>query len=165
MEKRENEDRYATFSKHQSDLYEKTSQLIGEYGIDVGLILSSPTCESFSFIHPTADAIIDHFSSPFTQPSESGLFAIENSQNKVKELKVEFDRLDSCEKILSNQTPNPNPDETDMKHVWGSIKEYNGEQVKQLEDWLKFVDLNLNNSLMSKQNGASSAQAPPENAN
>ncbi|XP_060201109.1 agamous-like MADS-box protein AGL61 [Lycium barbarum] len=138
MAKIENKDaRYATFSKRREGLYKTASKLIGQYDLDIGIIISSPTSKPYSFFHPTVDAVIDRYLNPNTLPSESNRLAAENSRNKVKELIVKLDEYDITEN-----------DETDEKI------------------WLKSIDESLRNRLMQLEKGAStSAQSPPYDAN
>lgn len=72
MMKIENEsDRYASFSKRRSTLYDKASELVGECDVDIGIILFSPANKPHSFFHPTAEAVLDRFKNPGTKFSES----------------------------------------------------------------------------------------------
>ncbi|XP_016443217.1 agamous-like MADS-box protein AGL28 [Nicotiana tabacum] len=65
MMKIENEsDRYASFSKRRSTLYDKASELVGECDVDIGIILFSPANKPHSFFHPTAEAVLDRFKNP-----------------------------------------------------------------------------------------------------
>ncbi|XP_059306994.1 agamous-like MADS-box protein AGL61 [Lycium ferocissimum] len=156
MAKIENKDaRYATFSKRRDGLNKKASELIGQYDLDIGIIIFSPTGKPYSFFHSTVDAVIDRYLNPNTLPSESNRLAAENSRNKVKELIVKLDEYD----ITKN-------DETDEKKLLEDIKEYDAEEVKKQEIWLKSIDESLRNGLMQLEKGAStSAQSPPYDAN
>ncbi|KAG5584653.1 hypothetical protein H5410_045087 [Solanum commersonii] len=154
----ENEDaQYTAFSKHRSTLYKKASELVGKYDVDVGITLFSPTDKPYSFFHPTMNAVVNRFLSPNTQASNR--IATANFQNKVKELKVEFDKIDIIERGLSNSKSGM--DETDMKKKWESIMKFNEEKVNELELWLNSVDFELTAQL--ENNVSSSTQAPPEN--
>lgn len=152
--------RYRTFSKRNSTLYKKASEITEKYNVDMGLILFSPTDKPYSFFHPTIDAVVDRFFSPHMRSSENDRVAIANSREKVKELKNELDELEFVEMVLSNGT-----DEADIEKLWGSIMKFNEEEVKELELCLNSIDLDLNNCLMQVKNDASFAtQAPPEMA-
>ncbi|KAG5584243.1 hypothetical protein H5410_044677 [Solanum commersonii] len=157
MAKIENEDDlYSSFSKRRETLYKKASDMIRKYDIDVGIITFSPSDNPFSFFHPTIDAVVDRFFSPYTQGSETSRLNIANTRTKIKEKQVELEDLKIIKETLANQTT----DETNIEEMWEQIKEFNPEDLKKIESRLDEVDLMLKNVA-----APSIAQAPQENAN
>ncbi|KAK6777454.1 hypothetical protein RDI58_024171 [Solanum bulbocastanum] len=65
LAKIENESaRFTTFSKRRSGLYKKACELVREYDVDLGIVMSSPKGIPYSFISPTSNVVIDCFINP-----------------------------------------------------------------------------------------------------
>ncbi|KAM5549936.1 agamous-like MADS-box protein AGL62 [Rosa sericea] len=72
MKKMEREsNRQVTFSKRRSCIFKKSSELSTLTGAEIAIIISSPGNKTFSFGHPSVQAIVDRYLSPTPEPPAS----------------------------------------------------------------------------------------------
>ncbi|XP_059288656.1 agamous-like MADS-box protein AGL61 [Lycium ferocissimum] len=159
MSKIENEDdRCVTFSKRRSGLYKKASELVALCDVDIGIIFFSPTGKPYSFLHPTAEAVIDRFLNPNSQLSESTHLIAVDSRNKVNELNNLGNELMSIEEAARAQALQLDEMKVNgQKGWWESIDQFNKEEVTRYEAWLKNNISKMNSRLKQLENEASSS--------
>ncbi|XP_048132171.1 agamous-like MADS-box protein AGL29 [Rhodamnia argentea] len=95
MKQIENDDkRFITFSKRRSGIYKNASELATLCGVEVGVVLLSPTEKPFSFAHPSIDAIANRFLKQNPPPNDRPR-ALVNSYHHVRinELNQQHDEL------------------------------------------------------------------------
>lgn len=63
------EDRLVTFSKRRSGIYKKASELVTMCGVQLGLIVFSPTGKAFSFGSPSIESITNRFLNRHEDPA------------------------------------------------------------------------------------------------
>ncbi|XP_070034359.1 agamous-like MADS-box protein AGL62 [Nicotiana tomentosiformis] len=152
------DDLFATFSKRRAGLYKKASELIAECGVDIGIVVSSPTGKPFSFFHPTDDAIIARFQNPDMQLSQTTGLVAAHARNKVNYLNSRLEELDTREDAATAQTRfYDKMTETRESGWWESIEQLNVDEVTKFETWLKTLVFNMNNRLNQLEIGASSS--------
>ncbi|XP_016497146.2 agamous-like MADS-box protein AGL29 [Nicotiana tabacum] len=152
------DDLFATFSKRRAGLYKKSSELIAECGVDVGIVASSPTGKPFSFFHPTDDAVIARFQNPDMQLSQTTGLVAAHAQNKVNSLNSRLEELDTREDAAIAQARfYDKMIKTRQSGWWESIEQLNADEVTKFEAWLKSVIFNMNNRLNQLEIGASSS--------
>ncbi len=80
----ENEDdRLITFSKCQSGISKKASELITLCGAEVGFLVFSPTGRTFSFGHPLMEAVISRFLNQNQLPTQDITHPIVEARRKL----------------------------------------------------------------------------------
>ncbi|MCD9643124.1 hypothetical protein HAX54_030277 [Datura stramonium] len=167
LKKIENEaSRHATFSKRRSGLYKKASELVREFDVDLGIVLSSPTGKPHSFVHPTSEVVFDRFMNPTNELGLTSQLVVAHSRANVNQYNTRLNELDAREKI-ANQKLRIIDENNKTRNVgwWESIDDFNADDIAKLEAWLNAGEFQLNNRLKKLQNGASSSsQFPPENA-
>ncbi|OWM77522.1 agamous-like MADS-box protein AGL61 [Punica granatum] len=57
----DDDDRMVTFSKRRSGIYKKASELVAMCGVEVGVVVFSPTGKPYSFGHPSVRAVLNKF--------------------------------------------------------------------------------------------------------
>ncbi|XP_024966549.1 agamous-like MADS-box protein AGL62 [Cynara cardunculus var. scolymus] len=60
-----------TFSKRYSGIFKKASELCTLCGVDIAILIFSPTKKAFSFGHPCVETIIDRYLAQHPPPSSS----------------------------------------------------------------------------------------------
>ncbi|OIT29047.1 PREDICTED: agamous-like MADS-box protein AGL62 [Nicotiana attenuata] len=152
------DDLFATFSKRRAGIYKKSGELNAECGVDVGIIVSSPTGKPFSFFHPTDDAIIARFQNPDMQLSEITRLIAANARNNVNYLNSRLEEFDTIKDVVTAQTRfYDKMTETRESGWWESIEQLNADEVTKFETWLKTVVSIMNNCLNQLEIGASSS--------
>ncbi|PHT63621.1 hypothetical protein T459_32556 [Capsicum annuum] len=147
-------DRYSTFSKRCSGLYKEGSELVRENDVDLGIVLTSPTNKTYAFVHPTSNAVIDHF--------DDQIIA-ENSRNKVNQLNDRLNELDEREEIAKEKLLALNEmNKTREKNRWEFIDQLNANEIIKFQAWLDVGEFLLKDQLPE---ASSSSQSPPEDAN
>lgn len=153
IEKQEN--RFASFSKRRSILYKKASEIVFECGVDIGIILFSPSGKPFSFFHPNPDAVISRFQNPNIKLSESTLLVAAHNRDKVNELKSKLEELDIIDRAaIAKKEFYEQMIEARQKGWWESIEQLNAYEVATFEAWIDDVVFNLQNRLNELENEA-----------
>ena len=93
--------RYASFFKRRLCLYKKASELIQERDVDIGVFISSQTGKPYSFVHQTANVVINHFKSP-TTIDLGAQFAGAEARNNVIQMNDMLNDFDAREKVTKN---------------------------------------------------------------
>ncbi|XP_012851814.1 PREDICTED: agamous-like MADS-box protein AGL62 [Erythranthe guttata] len=129
------DDLYATFSKRRLGLYNKASELSTLCGVDIGIIIFSPTDNPFSFFHPSMESVIDRFRNPnqplsdYARVVEAHTRArIDNLNRRLDEIHKEKDRLKEREKELD-----------EIEGWWEDtpIESLSPEQVQEWKAWFR----------------------------
>ncbi|EYU22042.1 hypothetical protein MIMGU_mgv1a020547mg [Erythranthe guttata] len=156
------DDLYATFSKRRLGLYKKASELSTLCGVDIGIIIFSPTDNPFSFFHPSMESVIDRFRNPnqplsdYARVVEAHTRArIDNLNRRLDEIHEEKDRLKEREKEL---------DEIDRNRPKGwwedtPIESLSPEQVLEWKAWFRAFKVKIQNRISELNNGASTSGA------
>ncbi|GAU24320.1 hypothetical protein TSUD_49090 [Trifolium subterraneum] len=102
MKKMSNESNLqVTFSKRRSGLFKKASELCTLCGVDVSLVVFSPSGKTFSFGHPNTDTVIDRYLSQVPPQSNGTLQFIEARRSATLcELNAQLTQLNN---MLDNQ--------------------------------------------------------------
>jgi hypothetical protein len=97
MKKMSNESNLqVTFSKRRSGLFKKVNELCTLCGVDVALIVFSPSEKVFSFGHPNVDTVIDRHLSGIPPQNNSTMEFIEAHRSaKVRELNAELFQINN----------------------------------------------------------------------
>ncbi|CAJ2630582.1 unnamed protein product [Trifolium pratense] len=85
-----------TFSKRRSGLFKKASELCSLCGVDVALVVFSPSGKTFSFGHPNVDMVIDRYLSQVPPQNNGTLQFIEARRNATLcELNVQLTQINN----------------------------------------------------------------------
>ncbi|CAN4091146.1 unnamed protein product [Withania somnifera] len=147
-------DRYSTFSKRRFGLYKKASELVREYDIDLGIIISSPTGKPHSFFHPTTYAVINRFMNPTTELSVTEQLLAACARNNINQDKDRLNEFDTRENATNkkihflDQTK-----EIRDKGWWESIDQLNSDDIIKFEAWLNCGEFMMNYQLKQLQSG------------
>ncbi|KAL7122367.1 hypothetical protein ACP275_01G041400 [Erythranthe tilingii] len=156
------DDLYATFSKRRLGLYKKASELSTLCGVDIGIIIFSPTDNPFSFFHPSMESVIDRFRNPnqplsdYARVVEAHTRArIDNLNRRLDEIHEEKDRLKEREKELDEINRNR------PKGWWEDtpIESLTPEQVQEWKAWFRAFKVKIQNRISELNNGASTSGA------
>ncbi|EYU25336.1 hypothetical protein MIMGU_mgv1a024994mg [Erythranthe guttata] len=151
------DDLYATFSKRRLGLYNKASELSTLCGVDIGIIIFSPTDNPFSFFHPSMESVIDRFRNPnqplsdYARVVEAHTRArIDNLNRRLDEIHKEKDRLKEREKELD-----------EIEGWWEDtpIESLSPEQVQEWKAWFRAFKVKIQNRISELNNGASTSGA------
>ncbi|KAG5614211.1 hypothetical protein H5410_014035 [Solanum commersonii] len=131
--------RYSSFSKRRSCLYKKASELVREFDVNLGIVLSSPSGKPYSFVHPTTDVAIDRFINPTTELDLGAQLVTAEARNKViqnNDRLNEFDAREKAakEKIRFMDQMNEARDITKFEGIMNTAEGFLNVQLKQLED-------------------------------
>ncbi|XP_055826541.1 agamous-like MADS-box protein AGL29 [Solanum dulcamara] len=158
--------RYASFSKRRSGLYKKASELVRECGVDLGIVLSSPTGKPYSFAHPTTDAVIDRFINPTRELDLGAQLVAAEVRNSVIQNNGRLNEFDAREKAAKEKIRSIDQmNEARTRGWWESMDQLNAKDITKFEDLLDITKVFLNVQLKQLENGASYfLQSPPEDA-
>ncbi|XP_055826466.1 agamous-like MADS-box protein AGL62 [Solanum dulcamara] len=154
--------RYASFSKRRSGLYKKGSELVRECGVDLGIVLSSPTGKPYSFVHPTIDAVIDRFINPTKELDLDTQVVAAEIRNNVIQNNDRLNEFDAREKAAKKKMRSIDQmNETRTGGWWEPMHQFNAEDITRFEDLLKTGEVFLNVQLKKLENGTSSSLQSP----
>ncbi|KAL8536858.1 hypothetical protein ACS0TY_012148 [Phlomoides rotata] len=160
------DDLYATFSKRRLGLYKKAGQLCTECGVDIGIVMFSPTNIPYSFFHPNMDSVVERHRNP-NQPRNVYTRAIETTnRSRIEALNKSLDEiLDEKEQLKEQNEYLEEIDRTREKGWWEEtpIESLNKEQVKEWKDWFQAFKSQVENRIEQLQNGASTSAQNPQN--
>ncbi|WMV18168.1 hypothetical protein MTR67_011553 [Solanum verrucosum] len=151
-------DRDVAFSKRCSNLYKMANELVKLCGVDIGIVLFSPTNKPFSFFHPTTEAVIERFLSPNSQSSEKTRLDADQARNKVNQLNNHLDamekRLEHIEEIECSQTliQLSQMEENGQRSKCKSIDQLNADEITKFEAWLRTTVSTMNYRLEKLKN-------------
>ncbi|XP_049391389.1 agamous-like MADS-box protein AGL61 [Solanum stenotomum] len=136
--------RYATFSKRRLSLYKLAGELVQQNDIDIGIVLSSPTNEPYSFFHPTVEAVAQRFLKQNIELSDTTKFVatcVRNNVNKIEDKLAEFkirEDVASKETIILDQAK-------EMREIgwWEDIEKLKTDELTQFEAWVNVADFNM----------------------
>ncbi|KAI3473029.1 hypothetical protein Pfo_030112 [Paulownia fortunei] len=146
------DDLYATFSKRRLGLYKKASELSTLCGVDVGIIIFSPTDNPFSFFHPSMESPIGDFARIVEAHSRA---RIEHLNKRLDEIQDEKEQIKEREKQLDEI------DKTRQKGWWEQVpvESLNKEQVKEWKAWFQDFSSKVKNRIEELKNGGTSSTA------
>uniref|UniRef100_M1DXG3 Mads box protein n=1 Tax=Solanum tuberosum TaxID=4113 RepID=M1DXG3_SOLTU len=152
-------DRNVAFSKRCSTLYKMANELVKLCGVDIEIVLFSPTNKPFSFFHPTTEAVIERFLSPNSQLSENTRLDADQPRNKVNQLNNHLvameKRLEHIEEIECAQTliQLSQMEENGQRSKWKSIDQLNADEITTFEaSWLRTTVSTMNYPLEKLKN-------------
>ncbi|KAF3668054.1 hypothetical protein FXO37_09721 [Capsicum annuum] len=143
----------------------RPSELVRENDVDLGIVLTSPTKaeKAYSFVHPTHNAVIDHFMNP-TQEFDLGEHLVaKNSRKKVNQLNNRLNELDRREKVVKDRmTSLSEMNKTREKSRCESIDQLNADDIMKFQAWLDVGEVMLKGQL--RETSSSSSHSPPKDA-
>lgn len=80
----------AAFSKRQSALFKKASELCALYTVEIAIILFSPSGMPFSFGHPSVGAVLDRFENPKAYGNTASQQVQTNGDQTLDELNKQY---------------------------------------------------------------------------
>ncbi|KAG5614366.1 hypothetical protein H5410_014190 [Solanum commersonii] len=131
------------------------NELVKLCGVDIEIVLFSPTNKPFSFFHPTTEAVIEQFLSPNSQSSEK---TADQTRNKVNQLNNHLDamgkRLEHIEEIECSQTliQLSQMEENGQRSKCKSIDQLNADEITKFEAWLRTTVSTMNYRLEKLKN-------------
>ncbi|XP_049394816.1 agamous-like MADS-box protein AGL29 [Solanum stenotomum] len=158
--------RYSSFSKRRSGLYKKASELVREFDVNLGIVLSSPSGKSYSFVHPTTDVAIDRFINPTTELDLGAQLVAAEARNKVIQNSDRLNELDAREKAAKEKIRfMDQKNEARVRCWWESMDQFNAEDITKFEGIMNTAEGFLNVQLKQLEDGASSSiHSPPKDA-
>jgi len=143
------------------------SELVDLCDVDIGIVLFSPANNSFSFFHPTIEAVIERFLNPNSQLSENTRLDADQAWNKVNQLNNHLNamgkRLERVEEIEYAQTlvQLSQIEENGERSKWKSIDQLNANEITTFEAWLSTTVSKMNYRLEKFENEALSLRIAP----
>ncbi|KAL8521719.1 hypothetical protein ACS0TY_012023 [Phlomoides rotata] len=160
------DDMYATFSKRRLGLYKKASELSTLCGVDIGVIIFSPTNNPYSFFHPNMESVVNRYTNP-NQPQDAYSRVVESTtRSRIHALNTRLDRILEDKQALTEQSRNLDEiEQTRQKGWWEEtpIESLNREQVKERIHLFQAFKAQVESRIEQLQNGASTSAPNPEN--
>ncbi|XP_044512434.1 agamous-like MADS-box protein AGL62 [Mangifera indica] len=165
--------RLITFSKRKSGIYKKASELVTLTGVEVGVVVFSPTGKAFSFGHPSIEVVTNRFMGgqpPKGDPTHLQLEARHNERidklnqdynNFLNQLEAEEERGKLLKEMRNGM---------ETQGWWDTpIDQLNMKELHQIHATLDELEKSLLNEICIKTGGdlgaSSSFMAPPPNPN
>ncbi|XP_051151153.1 agamous-like MADS-box protein AGL61 [Andrographis paniculata] len=157
------DDMYATFSKRRLGLYKKASELSTLCGVDIGLIIFSPTGNPYSFFSPGAEAIMERYRNPDQPVSGIPQFIDDHSRTQLVQLNQALDEvLEMKEQIKDREKQLDEADGIRPKGWWEHVpvESLNANQVLTWTTWFENVRTQIRTRKEELRNGAGTSAAP-----
>ncbi|XP_060201112.1 agamous-like MADS-box protein AGL29 [Lycium barbarum] len=153
------------FLKRRASLYKHASELIGDFDVDMGIIIFSPAGKPYAFFHPTDDVVVNRFLNPDMKLSENSTLVAEKTQKTVNYLEFRLHEYDMIEAAARDRKLAL--DKISVKKNWfDSIESFDAEKMAKFDVILETIIFNLEIRLEQLEKGASSsARDPPGDAN
>ncbi|XP_051127587.1 agamous-like MADS-box protein AGL61 [Andrographis paniculata] len=142
------DDLYATFSKRRQGLYKKASELSTQCGVDIGVIISSPTGHPYSFFHPRIKSVLSRYRN-LTRRAD---FFAEVSEAHSRERIYQFNRdlneaLTTKEELKDKDKLLDEVYRTRVKGWWEQIPidNLNGNEVSKWITWFENLIVQVSN--------------------
>ncbi|KAK4389018.1 Agamous-like MADS-box protein [Sesamum angolense] len=149
---------YATFSKRRLGLYKKASELSTLCGIDVGIIIFSPTDNPYSFFHPSMESVIERYRNPNQPPSDLARIVEGHTRTRIVQLNKRLDEVqDMKEHVKEQEKYLDEVDKTRPKGWWEQIpvESLNAQQVQELTAWFGNLHARVTSRIEELRNGGS----------
>ncbi|KAK3205526.1 hypothetical protein Dsin_019572 [Dipteronia sinensis] len=166
-------DRLVTFTKRRSGIFKKASEIVTLTGAEIGVIVFSPTGKTYSFGHPSIDAISNCFLGVNPEPNNNvNPFYKARRQARINELNErhqnllgQLDNLKVRGKMFKEITKEKN-----TQDWWEApIHEMNLKEVLEMgvkfEELSKFLLNKLNEKSLGGLEGPSSSFPPMNSRN
>ncbi|KAG8391160.1 hypothetical protein BUALT_Bualt01G0158900 [Buddleja alternifolia] len=156
------DDLYATFSKRRLGLYKKASELCTLCGVDIGIIIFSPTGNPFSFFHPSMESVIDRHRNHNQQISDFARIVDAHTRGRIENLNKRLDEmLDLKEEAKKRENQLDEVDKTREKWWWEefAVESLDKEQVKEWRAWFENFNARVINRMKELNNEGSSSTA------
>ncbi|KAK4435713.1 Agamous-like MADS-box protein [Sesamum alatum] len=158
------DDLYATFSKRRLGLYKKASELSTLCGVDIGIIIFSPTDNPYSFFHPSMESVVERYRNPNQPQSDVARIVEAHTRTRIEQLNQRLDEvLDMKEQIKEREKYLDEVDKTRPKGWWEQIpvESLNAQQVQEWKAWFTDLHARVTSRIEELRNGGS---GPLENA-
>ncbi|KAK4435712.1 Agamous-like MADS-box protein [Sesamum alatum] len=152
------DDLYATFSKRRLGLYKKASELSTLCGVDVGIIMFSPTDNPYSFFHPSMESVIERYRNPNQPQSDFTRIVEAHTRTRIEQLNKRLDEVqDMKEQIKERKRHLDEVDKTRPKGWWEQIpvESLNAKQVQEWKAWFGNLHARVTSRIEELRNGGS----------
>ncbi|XP_051141379.1 agamous-like MADS-box protein AGL62 [Andrographis paniculata] len=136
-------DMYATFTKRHLGLYKKASELSTLYGVDIEIILFSPTDNPYSFFHPSMESVIGRYRNPNHPTNNNSQLIDAPSSDRIKELNQQLDEiLEMKDQFKEKEKQLEEIDRTHSKGWWEevAVESLDASDVKQWTTWFEALN-------------------------
>ncbi|KAL0393894.1 UNVERIFIED_CONTAM: Agamous-like MADS-box protein [Sesamum latifolium] len=151
------DDLYATFSKRRVGLYKKASELSTLCGVDIGIIIFSPTDNPYSFFHPSMESVIERYRNPNQPQSDFARIVEAHTRTRIEQLNKRLDEVqDMKEQIKEREKYLDEVIKTQPKGWWEQpIESLNAQQVKEWKAWFGDLHARVTSRIEELRNGGS----------
>ncbi|KAL2236876.1 UNVERIFIED_CONTAM: Agamous-like MADS-box protein AGL61 [Sesamum indicum] len=151
------DDLYATFSKRRVGLYKKASELSTLCGVDIGIIIFSPTDNPYSFFHPSMESVIERHRNPNQPQSDFARIVEAHTRTRIEQLNKRLDEVqDMKEQIKEREKYLDEVDKTRPKGWWEQpIESLNAQQVREWKAWFGDLHARVTSRIEELKNGGS----------
>ncbi|XP_011082026.1 proline-rich extensin-like protein EPR1 isoform X2 [Sesamum indicum] len=151
------DDLYATFSKRRLGLYKKASELSTLCGVDIGIIIFSPTNNPYSFFHPSMESVIERYRNPDQPPNDLARIVEGHTRTRIEQLNKRLDEiLDMKEQIKEREKYLDEVDKTRPRGWWEQpIESLNAQQVQEWKEWFGNFHAQVTSRIEELTNGGS----------
>ncbi|KAL0330150.1 UNVERIFIED_CONTAM: Agamous-like MADS-box protein [Sesamum radiatum] len=149
------DDLYATFSKRRLGLYKKASELSTLCGVDIGVIIFSPTNNPYSFFHPSMESVVERYRNPDQPPTDLARIVEGHTRTRIEQLNKRLDEvLDMKEQIKEREKYLDEVDKTRPKGWWEQpVESLNAQQVKEWKAWFGELHARVTSRIQELTNG------------
>ncbi|KAL0393893.1 UNVERIFIED_CONTAM: Agamous-like MADS-box protein [Sesamum latifolium] len=152
------DDLYATFSKRRLGLYKKASELSTLCGIDVGIIIFSPTDNPYSFFHPSMESVMERYRNPDQPPSDLARIVEGHTRTRIVQLNKRLDEVQDTKELIKEQEKYLDEvDKTRPKGWWEQIpvESLDAQQVQEWKAWFGDLHARVTSRIEELRNGGS----------
>ncbi|KAL0312205.1 UNVERIFIED_CONTAM: Agamous-like MADS-box protein [Sesamum radiatum] len=151
------DDLYATFSKRRVGLYKKASELSTLCGVDIGIIIFSPTDNPYSFFHPSMESVIERHRNPNQPQSDFARIVEAHTRTRIEQLNKRLDEVQNMkEQIKEREKYLDEVIKTQPKGWWEQpIESLNAQQVKEWKAWFGDFHARVTTRIEELRNGGS----------
>ncbi|KAL0312206.1 UNVERIFIED_CONTAM: Agamous-like MADS-box protein [Sesamum radiatum] len=152
------DDLYATFSKRRLGLYKKARELSTLCGIDVGVIIFSPTDNPYSFFHPSMESVIERYRNPDQPSSDLARIVEGHTRTRIVQLNKQLDEVQDMKELIKEQEKYLNEvDKTRPKGWWEQIpvESLNAQQVQEWKACFGDLHARVTSRIEELRNGGS----------
>ncbi|GER39750.1 MADS-box transcription factor family protein [Striga asiatica] len=139
------DDLYATFSKRRRGLFKKACELSTLCGVDLGIIIFSPTNNPFSLWHPSMDSVIARYRNPLQNN------AVRDSDNIMHErigvLNRQLDEVLGQKDDINEAEKRQNEMNQTREKVWWEqveVERVQTDEKKWLKDMISKIKIRIN---------------------
>ncbi|XP_051141356.1 agamous-like MADS-box protein AGL61 [Andrographis paniculata] len=133
-------DMYATFTKRRHGLYNKASELSTLCGVDIGIIIFSPTGNPYSFFQSSMESVLERFRNPNQPMSNESQLLDAQSRNRMRQLNQQLDEiLESKDELKEKDKQLDEVDDTRPKGWWEEVPVGNLD-AGQVQEWITWFE-------------------------